>query len=96
MLFLLIVALIATPAFYKRSRAMGTASGRLASVPFMVLAGFLAVDYVARLAVSWTTAAAGVSLGVASGILFALDLFVILAYVAVIRAFWVAFDRVAK
>ena len=59
MLFLLIVALIATPAFYKRSRAMGTASGRLASVPFMVLAGFLAVDYVARLAVSWTTAAAG-------------------------------------
>ena len=62
----------------------------------MVLGVFLAVDYVARLAVSWTKAAAGASLGVAGGTLLALDLFVILAYVAVIRAFWGAFDRIAK
>ncbi len=96
MLFLLIVALIATREFYRRSRAIGVASGRLASLPFVILGLFLAVHYVARIVVSWATATTGVSLGVSNGILVALDLFVMLTYTAVIRAFWVALERVAK
>ncbi len=96
MLFLLIVALIATPAFYRRSRALGAASGKLASIPFVTLGAILAVRYVARIVLSWAMVTVGGSLGVTSGILLAFDFFVILAYAALIRAFWVALNRVVK
>ncbi len=93
MLFLLIIAIIATPAFYKRSRAIGVHSGKFASMPFLALGIFLVAGHFAGLFVSWIASAVGTSTTLANAMMFMLNAFVLLSYTLVIHAYWIALNR---
>jgi uncharacterized membrane protein len=95
MLILLIIAIIATPAFYQRSREIGAPSGKIASVPFVALGILLAVGHVVGLFGTWITSTIGASSTLANGLRWMLSIFILLSYTLVIRAFWIAlnFDR---
>ncbi len=93
MLFLLVIAIVATTAFYKRSQGIGAQTGKFASKPFLVLGILLVVGHVSRLLISWTSNALGISTEVETALVVMLNIFLLLTYVVVIKIYWVALNR---
>lgn len=86
----MILALIATTAFYRQAKVLNAHPGRAASVPFVAAGLFLIVGYFTSFALSKLAAWSGVGPGTVRIMAFMADLFLILAYLLLIRRNWLA------
>lgn len=92
MLLLLIIALIATPAFFRQAKSMGLHPGKVASIPFVAAGTLLVFGNLAAMAIAEVSRRAGVSESMVYTIGMMLNVFLILAYLALIRRYWIALD----
>ena len=88
MLLVVIVALIATTAFYRQAKLAGVHPGKAASVPFIAAGLLLAVAYVASLAITKFAFAVNASSNAINSMQFMLNAFVLAAYLMLIRRNW--------
>lgn len=92
MLVLVIVALVATTAFYRQARIVNVSPGKAASVPFVAAGLFLIASYCTSLGLGSFTAWSGISPAIARSIAYMANAFYILAYLALIRRNWQALN----
>lgn len=90
MLLILIVALFATTAFYRQAKRAGVHPGKAASVPFIAAGVMLAVAYLAARALAQIAIAINASDFTWNAVNLLLNVFMVLAYLAVIRRNWLA------
>lgn len=90
MLFLLMIALLATIAFYRRSRQMGLDTGRLASVPFVTLGILMVLGHITARLITASCQAMQVAEDTTRLILLVMQCFGLLAYAVIIRSYWAA------
>lgn len=88
MLLILIVALIATTAFYRQAKRAGVHPGKAASVPFIAAGIILAGAYLASLGIAQIAIAVGASEFTVNAVNLMLNLFLLLAYLALIARNW--------
>tara|TARA_R110002167_G_scaffold265016_1_gene471692 strand:- start:228 stop:539 length:312 start_codon:yes stop_codon:yes gene_type:complete len=88
MLLIVIIALIATTAFYRQARLAGVHPGKAASVPFIAAGLLLAVAYVASLGITKFAVAVNASINAMNSMQFMLNAFVLAAYLMLIRRNW--------
>jgi hypothetical protein len=93
MLILLIIALIATPAFFRQAKSIGIHPGKVASIPFVAAGVLLVFGNLAALAIAEVSRRAGASESTVFLIGMMMNLFLILAYLALIRRCWTAIER---
>lgn len=92
MLLLLIIALIATPAFFRQAKSLGIHPGKVASIPFVAAGMLLVFGNLAALAIAEVSRSAGASDSRVYAIGMMMNVFLILAYLALIRRCWIAMD----
>lgn len=92
MLLLLMIALIATPAFFRQAKSVGFHPGKVASIPFVAAGILLVFGNLAAMAIAEVSRRAGVSESMVYTIGMMLNVFLILAYLALIRQCWIAID----
>ncbi|MGN6546808.1 MAG: hypothetical protein ACTHK7_17260 [Aureliella sp.] len=95
MLLILIVALIATTAFYRQAKRAGVHPGKAASVPFIAAGIVLAAAYLASLGIAKIAMAVGASEFTVSAVNLMLNLFMLLTYLALIGRNWRALVKAA-
>ncbi|PHQ34458.1 hypothetical protein [Rhodopirellula bahusiensis] len=88
MLFLVIVAFVATTAFYAKARRSGLQPGRAAMMPFIVLGLFMVFAFFAGVAISQVVSLTQASNFTENAIRFMLNAFLIVGYLAFIRRNW--------
>ena len=93
MLLIVIVALIATGAFYRRAKHIGIHPGKAASIPFIAAGIALLIAYLASLGIARLAGAAQASPFTVRVVVIMLNLFVLLAYMTVIRRNWAAMEQ---
>ena len=96
MLLIVIVAFIATTAFYRQAKLIGVQPGKAASLPFVgagicLLIAYLAGPVILRLANNYHASSATID-----SIQWMLSGFVLLAYLAWIRRTWLSLKRVPQ
>jgi len=89
---LLIIALIATPAFFRQAKSVGLHPGKVASIPFIAAGTLLVFGNLAAMAIAEVSRSAGASESTVYAIGMMLNVFLILAYLALIRRCWIAID----
>jgi len=92
MLLLLIIALIATPAFFRQATSVGIHPGKVANIPFVAAGALLVFGNLTATATAEVSRRAGASESTVYAIGMMLKLFLILAYLAPIRRYWIAMD----
>jgi len=88
MLLIVIVAFIATVGFYRRAKEIGIHPGKAASVPFIAAGVMVAVTYVSAVVIGRLFAAMNISVETAGWFGFAMDWFLVLAYLFFIKRNW--------
>jgi len=88
-----IVALIATIAFYRRAKIVGLHPGKAASIPFVTVGILLGCGYLASLGIAKIAIAFNASYFTWTAVNFMLNLFLILAFLTVIRRTWMSLKR---
>lgn len=92
----MIVALVATTAFYRQAQAVNAHPGKAASVPFMAAGLFLIVGYCISYALRTFAAWADVAPATVRMITIMADVFFTLAYLQLIRRNWLALTAPAS
>jgi hypothetical protein len=95
MLLILIIALIATPAFFRQAKCMGIRPGKVACIPFVAAGMLLVIANLTALAISEVSRRASVSDSTVFAIEMMMNVFLILAYLALIRRCWMVMDGFA-
>lgn len=90
MLLIVIVALIATTAFYRQAKLVGVHPGKAASIPFIAAGIILALTYVGSVVLTKFMLAADGSKFTVGAIRFMFHAFVFVAYLMLIRRNWLA------
>lgn len=88
MLLIVIVAFIATVGFFRRAKAIGIHPGKAASVPFIAAGVTIAVTYLFAVVIGRLFASMNVSVESARWFGFAMDWFLVLAYLFFIKRNW--------
>ena len=88
MLLMVIVAALATPAFYRRAKSLGLSPGRAASLPFIVLGIFLIVAFLTGNFLVYLAERMSVGDGTANLIASVFDFLMVAAYFLFIRRNW--------
>ena len=88
MLLLCIVAFISTTAFFRLAKCIGVHPGKAASIPFCACGVFLIIEYLVTCMIAEVALSFDVSNTTILWILFPMNLFFVLAYLALIRNNW--------
>lgn len=88
MLLLCVVAFIATTAFLRQAKLAGVHPGKAASIPFLALGFFLIIEYLIVRIITEVALAFELSDNFMEWILLPMYLFMVLAYLALIRSNW--------
>lgn len=88
MLFVLVVAFVATVGFYRRAREIGVHPGKSASVPFIAAGVLIAVTHICGILVGYLTIALDVPENTMHAIGTGMDWSLILAYIVFIKRNW--------
>lgn len=88
MLFIVIVAFIATVGFFRRATEIGIHPGKAASVPFIALGVMLAVTHLSAVVLGCLFAAMNASSETARWLGFSMDWFLVFAYLFFIKRNW--------
>ena len=88
MLILCVVAFIATNAFLRQAKLAGVHPGKAASIPFFALGFFLIIEYSIVSIMTEVALAFELSDNFMEWILLPMYLFMVLAYLALIRSNW--------
>ena len=88
MLLIVIVAFIATVGFFRRAKEIGIHPGKAARVPFIAAGVMVAVTYLSAVVTGRLFSAMHVSVETARLFGFAMDWFLVLAYVLFIKRNW--------
>ncbi|XZE35493.1 hypothetical protein SH501x_000991 [Pirellulaceae bacterium SH501] len=84
----MIVAFISTVGFFRRAKEIGIHPGKAASVPFIAAGVMLAVTYLSAFVIGHLFSAMNVSVETAGWFGFAMDWFLVLAYLFFIKRNW--------
>lgn len=96
MYLIAIVALIATSAFYCRAKCAGLHPGKAASVPFIAAGILFGCAYLASIGIAKIATATNASPFTVNAVEFMLNVFLLLAYLMVIRKNWIALVRASE
>jgi hypothetical protein len=88
MLLIVIIAFIATVGFFRRAKEIGIHPGKAASVPFIAAGLMIAVTYLSALVIGRLFSVINFSMESARWFGFAMDLFLVLAYLIFIKRNW--------
>ena len=88
MLLIVIIAFIATVGFFRRAKEIGIHPGKAASVPFIAAGVMIAVTYLSALVIGRLFSFSNFSMESARWFGFAMDLFLVLAYLIFIKRNW--------
>jgi ATP/ADP translocase len=88
-----IVALVATTAFYRQAKRVGLHPGKAASIPFIAAGIVLGCAYLASLGIAKIGNAANASAFTLALVNFMQNVFLLLAYLTLIRRNWLALLR---
>jgi hypothetical protein len=89
MLILCVVAFIATTAFLRQAKLAGVHPGKAASIPFLALGFVLIVEYLIVCITTEVALAFELSDNSIEWILLPMHLFMVLAYLALVRSNWI-------
>ena len=92
-LLIVIVALIATTAFYRQAKSVNVHPGKAASVPFIAAGLFLAVGHLASFGLNELAIRTNASPGTLSMMWLMLHAFLVIAYLLLIRCNWIALTK---
>lgn len=88
MLLMIIVAAIATTAFYRRANSLGLSPGRAASLPFIVVGIFLVIAFLAARLIEYLAVRIPLGDGTVKSIALTFDILMVLGYLIFIRRNW--------
>ncbi len=88
MLLIVIVAFVATVGFFRRAKQIGIYPGKAASVPFIAAGAMLGVTYLCAVVIGRLFSVVNVSLEIAKWLGFAMEWFLVLAYLFFIKRNW--------
>lgn len=96
MLLIVIVALIATSAFYRQAKAVNAHPGKAASIPFIAAGLFLIAGYCVSIALNAIATRVNVGASTVGVIAFTANVLLVLAYLLLIRRNWTALTAPAN
>lgn len=88
MYLLVFVAFVSTMGFYRRAKAVGMHPGKMASIPFIAWGLLVLFEIALGIAVGLICIGLGASDWVISTMLGMLEIFIMLAYLLLIRRYW--------